>query len=269
MFVVADTAGPDAANSLIRELRTTALKLGNSTILAAVHIFIGQMEAKRGLLKNAERHSRVGQQLLAHAPNVWLDTMVENTLLCTSLLLSDFDGASRHARRALQLAEQSGGVVVRAMTITNYGSLLHQVGRFDEAIEHHRRALAIMPVDSDTSTAALESIAKAHLAQGQLDECGRILDEVDAALHADPDDSNYLRRYTEFTRADYLARSGKTELALKKVATVVGLAEKGGDHLLRRMALLLKADLLQQSARISTPLQDVRISWSDDTWNAA
>src|SRR5262249_32254427 len=55
-LIVSDRSGPEAAAPLITELRSNATKLGDRRVVAAVHIFIGEMEAKRGLHKGAQRH---------------------------------------------------------------------------------------------------------------------------------------------------------------------------------------------------------------------
>src|SRR4051794_12371272 len=47
--VVAEHAGPDATVPLVAELRVAALKNAEPSVLAALHLFVAQAEAKRGL----------------------------------------------------------------------------------------------------------------------------------------------------------------------------------------------------------------------------
>jgi DNA-binding NtrC family response regulator/tetratricopeptide (TPR) repeat protein len=244
IFAIVDMSGVDAANSAIRELRKEAVKLGNATVLAALHVFVGQMEAKRGLLQNALKHARIGENLLIGSPNVWLETMAENTFLCISILQSDYTTALRHAEHALDLAERCGGVGVRAMTITNYGNLLNVIGRFDDAIEQHRKALEIVPIGSEYAGAALESIARTKLTLGQLDECAHLLDEIASSFEPGCDRLNYVHRYTELTRAEVLARSGDKSSSIAKLDDVLKLATESNDQLLLLNARILMADVL-------------------------
>ena len=73
VITLADISGHQAMAPLLADARTNAIKLGDSTTSAALHIFLGEMEARRGLTRNAVRHSRLGQNLLSHDTNVWLD----------------------------------------------------------------------------------------------------------------------------------------------------------------------------------------------------
>jgi hypothetical protein len=47
--VVSERSGPDAVTALLAEVRQLATKLGDPHITAALHLFVGEMEAKRGL----------------------------------------------------------------------------------------------------------------------------------------------------------------------------------------------------------------------------
>ncbi len=258
MSAIVDSSGADAANSVIRELRNEAVKLGNPVVLAALHVFLAQIEAKRGLLKNAKKHANIGESLLNGSPNVWLEAIAENTLICIALLQFDFETAFAHAERALRLANECGGVGVRAMTITNYGNLLNQVGRFEEAIQQHQTALRIVSIGSEYASAALESIARTRLIQGQFDECAKLLDEI-RSFEPEGDALNYVHRYTELTRAELLARSPDTSAAAAKLDRAVRLARDSKDPLLLISAQLLLADIESRGhgGRIDVLLEDV------------
>src|SRR5262249_51463213 len=91
LLELAESAHTEAASALLSEIRSTTRKLGKPKVPAALHIFIGEMEAKRGLLKTADRHTRLGLQLLVSAPNLWLQAVAENTLVALAIMQSDFN----------------------------------------------------------------------------------------------------------------------------------------------------------------------------------
>src|SRR4051812_32885850 len=53
MVVVAEHSGPGAATSLLAEARQVATRLGDAHVTAKLHLFVAEMEAKRGLCANA------------------------------------------------------------------------------------------------------------------------------------------------------------------------------------------------------------------------
>src|SRR5262249_15200631 len=53
---VAEHSGFEAASVLLRDLRMSAMQTGDPAILAAVHLYVAQTEAKRGLLASPRKH---------------------------------------------------------------------------------------------------------------------------------------------------------------------------------------------------------------------
>src|SRR5207248_4057278 len=56
LVVVADLSGPDAAAPVLSELRRTTTNLGDAQSAAAVHVFVAEMEARKGLFNSAAQH---------------------------------------------------------------------------------------------------------------------------------------------------------------------------------------------------------------------
>ena len=101
MLVLTELSGPEAASAILPDIRASVRKLGIPQLTAAMHIFLGEMEAKRGLVKSGEWHTRLGLQLLAQDPNVWLETNAEITNTALAIMRSDCDSGLIHATRAL------------------------------------------------------------------------------------------------------------------------------------------------------------------------
>jgi tetratricopeptide (TPR) repeat protein len=190
-----DTSGVEAVAVLIAELRANSTKLGQASVLAAVHIFIGQMEAQRGLFASARRHVQIGLRILVTKPNLWLEATAENVNFGISVLLSDLDAGLIQGKRALHLAESSGAASTIGTSLGNLGNLYYLLGHFDEAVDYHQRALALVTTSGENWNAGLESLAQIRLAQSRTEECGALLDEISGAIKTDADQGRYIYRH--------------------------------------------------------------------------
>src|SRR5436190_924738 len=179
IVIISDRYGPDAAAPLIAELRANAIKVGDSHISVALHLFVGEAEAKRGLLERASRHATLAFGLLSQNSNCWLASMAENLMLAISLMRSDLKGALPHGLRSAELAEKSGSAIMLRASFGNLGNLYYLLGDFDKAIEYFDKGVRSLPSSGDARNWSLESSARVRLSQGRLDDCERLLDETD------------------------------------------------------------------------------------------
>jgi len=251
LVLVADRSGPDAARPLLADLRRTATKLGDPRATVALHLHVGELEAKRGLFDNALRHIAIGRRLLQSAPNLWLEAFAENALLGIGILRSEFQTAHRHGQRAVDLAERSGVAIVWRACLGNLGTLYYATGEFERAVEFLERAGRTLPATGDEMNASLDSLAQILLAQNRADECAAYLDRIDMSIRSPKDRILYGNRAAELTRAHLLARVGRTSDALVQLEFVLDLARHAGDAYLSLVALLTQAELLQQTGRAS------------------
>jgi DNA-binding NtrC family response regulator/tetratricopeptide (TPR) repeat protein len=247
LSVIADRSSPEATTPLIAELRSDAVKLGNRKVLGALHIFIGQMEAKRGLFRSAVRHTRIGMETLSIEPDLGLEAMAQTTLLSAAMLRSEFAIALGHARRGVHVAQQSGAAVWRRASFANMAHLFYLLGRFDESVDYYDQALSALPSAGDNGVASLGSLAELRLAQGRIDESAELLDRMEQSIREPKDRMAYPHRHTAPTRSRLLARQGDLCGALENIESALVSAEVLGDQLLRKSALLTKAELLDES----------------------
>ena len=174
LLILADRNGPQAVVPLLTELRLSTIKHGDPQTIAALHLFVGEMEAKCGNLRGAQRHAGVAQRILATSENIWLEAVAENLLLAISILRSDVRSGLSHGLRALELADESGIASTRRACLGNLGNLYHVLGDFELAIDYFGKALTALPSEGEKTNATLDSLARIRLDQGQLDECARI-----------------------------------------------------------------------------------------------
>jgi DNA-binding NtrC family response regulator len=247
--VLVEVSGPEAASALLTEIRNDIRKLGNPQLTAALHIFFGEMETKRGSLKSGEWHTQIGLQLLSNAPNLWLETDAEITNVAIAILRCDSEAGLAHAARALQLADESGRAAARRAALANFGNLLYTAGRVDEAIDYYKRAIEALPSDGDNCHAVLDAVARVELARGRLDRSAALLERISAAAPTGSNRRPYAYRHALLTRTQLLARQGHFHDALASVESVLQLASEAHDHLLHQVGLITKADLQRQLGR--------------------
>src|SRR5262245_11055837 len=111
--VLAERSGPDAAAPLLADLRRDITRLGDHQPTALAHMFVGEIEARRGNFGSARRHTVLGLELLDGFPHVWLEAVAENILLALCVLQSRIYEARVHSARALELSDASGAAAAR------------------------------------------------------------------------------------------------------------------------------------------------------------
>jgi tetratricopeptide (TPR) repeat protein len=251
VLILADRSGPQAVVPLISDLRLNTIKYGDPHTVAALHLFVGEMEGKCGHLNSALRHAGVAQRILATSENRWLEAVAENLLLAVSILRADARSGLSHGLRALELAEESGCASTLRACLGNLGNLFHVLGDFERAADYFNRALTALPSEGEKSNAALDSMARIRMHQDQLNESRRLLERIGNSIRTDGDRALYAHRSAELTRTQLLIREGRALEGLSCADSVLRLATQTGDELLRSRGLLAKAELLQLADRRS------------------
>ena len=251
LWVVSSSrSGPQAALPLLARSRADVLRLGDPLVSAALHVLVGEIEAKQGALQTAKRHTVLGQRLLTKSPNLWLQAIAENTLTAISFVESDFESGMAHARTALEAAERSGAAAATRACLGNLGNLYYLAGELKQATHYLQRAAAILPVDGEYTNGTLESLARIHLLEGRLESARGCLDAIDSTIETNSDRLLYPNRHAQLTRATLLHRESSPDAALRQVDVVAGLASASGDRLLTNLARLHRTEVLARSARV-------------------
>ena len=120
---LSDRSGPDAVDPILNELRNDATKLGEPLILAALHSYTAQMEAKRGLFASALGHVQRSEQLLGSAPNRWIEAQLEFTRTNIAVLSADHQSALKHGHHAIE-RRTPGSAACRRTALGTLGCIL-------------------------------------------------------------------------------------------------------------------------------------------------
>ncbi len=231
---------PQIVVPLLAQLRWNVLKLGDPLVTAALHLHVGGMEARRGLVRSARRHMELGRRLLDTYENPWLESIAEVNLTGIALMACDFEEGMSHAVRALALAEECGDVTIRRACLGNLGNLYCEAGQFDRMVEHFELATAALPSSGEFLTAANESVVRALLLQGEIDRAVEHLERTCGVTANASDQLLYANRHAQLTRAWAMALQGRLDEAVRAADVAFELATKTGDQLLMVLARIAR-----------------------------
>jgi DNA-binding NtrC family response regulator/tetratricopeptide (TPR) repeat protein len=249
VVLLADKSGHLAVAPLLSQVRADVTRLGNAVVSATLHILMGAMETRRGLLVNGVRHTRLGLRLLGEHEDLWLAAVAENTLVAAALMRSDIAGGIEIARSALEKAERSGAAAMRRATLANLGNLLHRQGHYETALTCFEKARAILATCGERDNATLDSMALSLLAQGRIDDAVQTLQTIDQGVSTPADWLLYGNRHSRLTRTLVLLRHGRVNEALVEANNVLKMSAAVGDHFLHDAACILRADIFRRLAR--------------------
>src|SRR5581483_348749 len=252
--ILSDRSGSNASAPLLAELRANTTKLGDPTITAGVHIVMGEIDAKLGLIRSSHRHIKAAANIVATDQNLWQEAQVANSQLNLSVLKSDFDAAIFHGKRALALARQSGALYMEQACLTNVAHVLYLLGQFDDAIDHFAKAFEVRPSTIQPTHAGYDGLAQLYLTLGRLDECNALLERINEHVRLSSDRRLYTYRYAELTFVRLLIRRGQWIEAREESRMLHRLAIESGDRLLECLVDLARADLCALSGETDSLL---------------
>lgn len=227
---------------LLKQIRHNVVKLGDPAVTAALHILLGETEAKRGLLGVANRHIRLGLSLLRKTDHIWLEALAENNLAALAIMRSDLALALTHAQRSLALATESGAAATMRAALGNLGNISYLRGEFDSAREQLQRAFQILPSRGEHAHGSLDSLARIYLAERRLAEAEVLLSQIESDIATSSDRSLYANRYALFTRIELLIRTGRSSEALDLLDELVRIVSEVEDRSLGLLALARQAE---------------------------
>lgn len=178
ILTVAEESGPHAARGIVTSARKRLHQLGDIQATAAFHLFLSELESKRGLFDAARRHLRTGRALLASEPNEWLTGYADIAEACVAYLESDIPGAASAAMRALDAGRNSGHRMTVVAAMATLAQVLLSKGDLAGAENQLREALTLCPRVGGVETAILDTLAQIRLATGDFTGCCETLADI-------------------------------------------------------------------------------------------
>lgn len=260
MVIMASRSTATATTESLAEVRRNVVRVGEPAISAALHILLGEMEAKRGLLRNAKRHTDLGRRLLSGTTNLWLESVAENNYVAICLMRTELMEGLAHAERARVLAEESGAAAMQRAALANLGNLHYSLGNLSKAVEYFEMASRFLPASGEYSNGAMESLARTHLLQSNVEGAVRCLETIENSIRVHDDRKLYANRHSLLTWADAHIQKLDYDAALKYLDTAFALAVDASDSLLLALVRLKKVEIranLNRQAEAIPDLDDV------------
>ncbi|HEY7188495.1 MAG TPA: sigma-54 dependent transcriptional regulator [Vicinamibacterales bacterium] len=137
------------------------------------------METRKSRTVEAERHLRVARNLLSLQPNAWLEQLIALNASCIAVLDCDPDAFLKHSDDARSLAQFTGHATSDLTIENNDAYVAVLCGRFDRASALLQKILH-SPGTGQVELAALESLARMHLAMGDSRNCEAVLERLES-----------------------------------------------------------------------------------------
>jgi len=208
-----DAENPDLPQAMIPTARTAVRKAGSPQVTAYLHIVIGALEGQRGRLNEGARHCTIARSVLEMAPNAWLQCGVlrnEGAIALSGYRLLDATSAIRSMN---DIATEHSLVREIVENDANLGYVELLRGDYVRSARTLSRVIQSPNSSMRAKLAALESLARVHLAAGDLASCERCLTQVDtetrhSQLHS------HTARWAAVARARLLLKHGNAKAAV-------------------------------------------------------
>ena len=224
-----DGGNPDLPQAMIPTVRQAVRRAGSPQLTAYLHIVIGALEGQRGrLFDEGSRHSAIAQSVLQIAPNAWLQCSLlrnEGSIALAEYRLLD---ATSAIRSISELAKAHSLVREIVENDANLGYVELLRGDYERSARTLSRVIASRNSSMRAKLSALETLARVHLAVGDLTECETCLDRVDAETRHSQLHS-YIARWAVLTRARLLLKGGDAEKAGSCLAVIENTVDEEND----------------------------------------
>jgi DNA-binding NtrC family response regulator/tetratricopeptide (TPR) repeat protein len=266
LLALAEGPGLDAATTYLPVVRRDITRLGQPHLAAALHLFVAQIEAKRGLFRNASEHIRIGRSLLSNYENSWLEGTAAIDASCIAFSLSDLNATRDEARNALRESAKSGHAAIMRAALTNLAHVELARGRFQLAVHFFERAARMSPPEGTTQAGITDGLAQLSLARGDLAEAARILATARRWTPESPKGTWYYGLWTSVTDAKFLVRQQRPEEAAEMLTGALAGARELAEPILTSS---LELALLEAQARAgSAPGAMPAIEVALGTWTS-
>jgi DNA-binding NtrC family response regulator/tetratricopeptide (TPR) repeat protein len=262
LLTLAEGPGPDTATAYLSTVKNDVTRLGQPLVSTALHLFVAQIEARRGLLANAREHIRIGRSLAKRCENSWIEGLAAIDASCIAFSVSDLDATEAEARKAMRESAKSGHASLLRAAITNLAHVELARGRFARAEQFFTRAARLSPPAGMIQAGITDGLAQLSMARGDLAGAERILATARPWTPDSPKGSWYYGLWTSVTRSRLLIRQHRHDEAAALLTGALAGARELADPLLASGLALL---LIEACARQGQPDEAARVLADADT----
>jgi DNA-binding NtrC family response regulator len=225
-----DAGNPQLPQAMIQTVRAAVQRAGAPQATAYLHIVVGALEGQRGRLNEGARHCAIAESVLEMAPNAWLRCSLMRNEASVALAACRLPEATSAIRMVGDLARTHSLARELVENDANLGYVELLRGDYSRSARTLSRVIESRNSSMRAKLAALESLARVHLAAGDLSNCEKCLDRVESEtrhLQLHP----YIARWAVLTRARLLLKSGQAERADTCLSSVEETFDEGSDLL--------------------------------------
>jgi DNA-binding NtrC family response regulator/tetratricopeptide (TPR) repeat protein len=241
-LALSEGPGLETATAYLPTVRRDVANLGDRTMSSTLHLFVAQVEAQRGLWRNAKEHIRISRSLLAGTNSAYCEGVAAVSASCVSFSLSDLETTRAEARCAMRASRASGHASIRRAAIANLGHVELARGRFALAERFLERAARLSPPAGATRDGITDGLAQLNLVRGNMAEANRLLDQARNWSPESPKGTWYYGLWTAATRAKALMKEVRFQEAADLLAGALKGSAELSDPLLTALLCLLLAD---------------------------
>ena len=225
--------------SLLTDVKKHAIQIGDSVASIALHLFVSEIEAKKGALQTSRQHLKIARSLLRTYPNVWLEGLAFVCEFCLAYLVGDLEGADAAALESLRASHRSGHARTKLAAVINIGHVRLRQGKLEETNRLLRHALRLTSISTRVREYILDGLAQLALSRGHLERSAQFIEQL-----YDPDfpDPSYPKLWSYPTRTRLMLASDRATDATELSTAGLQLAEQIGDRSLKMRLRLLRAE---------------------------
>lgn len=204
----------ESLKATLLALRRLVVRVADPQVTAYLHMCVSVLEGSTGRIDEALRHSQLAASLLESADSNALRSANLVNLGCLATLRGRLPEAATHFTQAESLVRSTGDPFIAARVAGNLAHLRLLSGNIAEARTLFEETILRGRFGKQGEIAALDGLARVHLAAGRLDQCLEALRSIeDYQSRHGVLSSSYNVRWSNLTKARLLLRSRKYSAA--------------------------------------------------------
>ena len=253
LTALGDFGSTSEIRNFLRQLRRHVIQLGDHRTSIALHLFVAEVESRRGVLDSSVEHVKIARSLLERAPNYWLEGLAAIDALCLAYMRSDSQLAHREIKVALRAAFEAGSEKTKLAAIANAGTIALAAGDLEQAEKEFKTALRLSKVAPRWRSCIVDGLCQLALARGDISGARVQLREL---ARSSADALSYQSLWPRMTFARLEIAEGAASKARAIVDEALNDATKVGDRELIVRLRLLRAEAAARAGDFENAAND-------------
>jgi DNA-binding NtrC family response regulator len=181
-----DDGDIDVGQAMVQTVRMAVTRAGSPQATAYLHVTTAALEGQRGRLTEAWRHCEIAAGVLVLQPNVWLTCAIHQVQAVVAGNQLRLQESAAHLRSLGELAKKHQLARESINNEANIGHINHLRGEYKRSTDLLARVIGSTHSSTHAKLSAIETMARIHLAQGNLERCVEYLSQIEVASAQEP-----------------------------------------------------------------------------------